>query len=64
MSEKVKQQIFVPFYTTKTIGQGTGMGMAVVYGIITDHQGDIIVETAEGEGTVFEIQLPVKRELT
>jgi two-component system NtrC family sensor kinase len=59
MSDEVKKQIFVPFFTTKAVGQGTGLGMAVVYGIITDHQGEILVNTKEGEGTVFEIQLPV-----
>lgn len=59
MSNEVKKQIFVPFFTTKPVGQGTGLGMAVVYGIITDHQGDILVNTKEGEGTLFEIQLPV-----
>ncbi|MFT6249601.1 MAG: signal transduction histidine kinase [Cognaticolwellia sp.] len=59
MSEKVKKQIFVPFFTTKPVGQGTGLGMAVVYGIITDHHGDILVKTKEGAGTTFEIQLPV-----
>jgi two-component system NtrC family sensor kinase len=59
MSEEVKKQIFVPFFTTKPAGKGTGLGMAVVHGIITDHQGDILVKTKEGVGTTFEIQLPV-----
>lgn len=58
MSEEVKKQIFVPFFTTKPVGQGTGMGMAVAYGIIADHQGKIIIESEEGSGTTFEIQLP------
>ncbi len=59
MSKEVKKQIFVPFFTTKPVGQGTGMGMAVAYGIVTDHQGDILVESKEGEGSVFEVRLPI-----
>ncbi|BBB30405.1 sensor histidine kinase [Neptunomonas japonica] len=59
MSDEVKKQIFVPFFTTKPVGQGTGMGMAVAYGIIADHQGKIVVQSKEGIGTVFEVQLPV-----
>jgi two-component system NtrC family sensor kinase len=61
MSEEVKKQIFVPFFTTKPVGKGTGMGMAVAYGIIANHQGKIIVESIEGSGTTFEIQLPVMK---
>lgn len=59
MSDEVKKQIFVPFFTTKPVGKGTGMGMAVAYGIIADHQGKIVVTSKEGLGTTFEIQLPV-----
>jgi signal transduction histidine kinase len=50
MSEEVKKQIFVPFFTTKPVGKGTGMGMAVAYGIIASHQGKIVVQSQEGSG--------------
>lgn len=62
MSEQVIKQIFVPFFTTKPVGQGTGMGMAVSYGIITNHGGDIIVKSTLGKETTFEVQLPVIKE--
>ncbi len=58
MSERVKKQIFLPFFTTKDIGQGTGLGMSVVHGIINSHGGQIEVESKEGSGTKFEIKLP------
>lgn len=59
MSEEVKEQIFVPFFTTKPVGKGTGMGMSIAYGIIVDHGGEIEVESTEGEGTTFTITLPI-----
>jgi signal transduction histidine kinase len=59
MEEKVVNQIFLPFYTTKDIGKGTGLGLAVVHGIITSHGGSIQVKSKVGEGTRFEIQLPI-----
>lgn len=52
-------RIYDPFFTTKLIGQGTGLGLAVSYGIIQDHSGRIAVESRPGEGTCFEIALPV-----
>jgi len=58
MSEELKKQIFLPFFTTKDINEGTGLGLAVVHGIVTSHGGRITVETREGEGTRFAIYLP------
>lgn len=60
MPDEVVEQIFVPFFTTKPVGKGTGMGLAVAYGIIKDHQGQISVASHVGSGTTFEIKLPVK----
>ena len=59
MSEKILKQIFVPFFTTKDVDQGTGLGLAVVHGIVTSHGGIIKVESVEGKGSRFEIQLPI-----
>lgn len=59
MSEAVKEQIFVPFFTTKPVGKGTGMGMSIAYGIVADHGGEIELESTEGEGTRFTITLPI-----
>jgi PAS domain S-box-containing protein len=52
-------KIYDPFFTTKQIGQGTGLGLAVSYGIIKDHGGHIQVESKPGEGTLFQITLPL-----
>lgn len=60
MNKNVMNKIFLPFYTTKDVGQGTGLGLAVVHGIVTSHEGSIHVKSKEGQGTTFEIQLPVK----
>ena len=51
-------QVFDPFFTTKDVGEGTGLGLSVVYGIIKDHQGEIRVYSQPGEATRFEILLP------
>jgi len=58
MSKNVMKQIFLPFFTTKEVGQGTGLGLAVVHGIVTSHGGSINVESEAGQGTRFEIQIP------
>ena len=52
-------KIFQPFFTTKPTGQGTGLGLSLSYDIVKAHGGELIVETKEGEGTIFTIQLPV-----
>lgn len=59
MSEGVKQRIFEPFFTTKTQGQGSGLGLAVVYGIVTNHGGFIDVISEPERGSVFRIYLPL-----
>ena len=55
---KVMKRIFEPFFTTKEAGQGTGMGLAVTYGIVKSLKGDIIVRSSRKMGTVFQILLP------
>jgi two-component system, NtrC family, sensor kinase len=57
--QKVLDKIFQPFFTTKPTGQGTGLGLSLSYDIIKAHGGEINVETKEGEGAGFVIQLPV-----
>ena len=59
ISQKVVDKIFQPFFTTKPTGQGTGLGLSLSYDIIKAHGGEIKVETKEGEGSEFIIQLPV-----
>ena len=50
MSEEILKQIFVPFFTTKDVGQGTGLGLSVVHGIVTAHGGTISVSSEPGQG--------------
>ncbi len=58
MTPEVKARIFTPFFTTKDPDQGTGLGLAVVDGIVAGHGGSIRVESAPGKGTRFEVTLP------
>jgi signal transduction histidine kinase len=55
----IKDKIFQPFFTTKPTGQGTGLGLSLSYDIVKAHGGELKVETKEGEGSVFQILLPI-----
>ena len=59
MSEKVKAKLFMPFFTTKDVDKGTGLGLPVAHGIVSAHGGTIHVESALGRGARFEVHLPI-----
>ena len=58
MEPEILERIFEPFFTTKGMGEGTGMGLAVVHGIIANHEGAITVESTLGQGSTFAVYLP------
>ena len=61
MEEKTKKKLFEPFFTTKDVGEGTGLGMSIVFKIIERHGGKLIVNSRLGEGTEFIMTLPVSQ---
>lgn len=64
MTREVQEHIFDPFFTTKSAKGGTGLGLSIVYGIVTNHNGDIMVESEEGRGSTFCVYLPAHRQAT
>ncbi|HYD53801.1 MAG TPA: ATP-binding protein [Gemmatimonadaceae bacterium] len=61
MDAATLERLYEPFFTTKPAGEGTGLGMSIVHGIVTRHRGAIMVSSAPGAGTTFEVALPAVR---
>jgi len=60
MSPKIRENVFMPFFTTKDVDQGTGLGLSVVHGIVSLHGGEIRVESEEGRGSRFVVAFPLR----
>jgi len=63
MTEEVRKKIYDPFFTTKEVGKGTGLGLYISYGIIEKHNGKIEVFSHVGEGTEFVITMPIDQKI-
>jgi signal transduction histidine kinase len=61
MSPEVKENAFMPFFTTKDVDQGTGLGLSVVHGIVSLHKGEIRVESEQGKGSRFLVTFPLRQ---
>jgi len=62
--EEIQRKIFEPFYTTKERGKGTGLGLAMAYGVVTEHKGFVTVQSKVNQGTTFTVYLPVSARAT
>jgi CheY-like chemotaxis protein len=61
MDEATQERLFEPFFTTKEPGKGSGLGLAVVYGIMKSHEGAVIVQSQRGEGATFQLYFPARQ---
>ena len=62
MGKELQKKIFDPFFTTKPVGEGTGMGLPMVYGTVAHHNGRIEVQSEVGKGSTFDVYLPLSEE--
>jgi signal transduction histidine kinase len=62
MDRQTMDRAFEPFFTTQTVGEGTGLGLSVVHGIVMRHDGEIVLQSEPGQGAQFRIYLPLATE--